>query len=153
MSCRLKPRCSKRCEVRRSATQILRRGSENWCSEHILSFTKRVHHTDLNQRYFARFCLTNQCVKSRLWISMIFTPSLTHVLSYIFWKFDQNLWVGIFLLINSWQFFQIFWKILPLNNYQNRHFLQFGHFDMIFDLFLCIPKIYFLISHNKILPS
>ena len=69
-----------------------------WCSEHILGFTNRVRHTDLNLRYFARCCLTSHCVKSRLWTSMIFTPSLTYVLSYIFWKIEQNLWVGIFFI-------------------------------------------------------
>ena len=87
-----------------------------------------------------------------MWISMIFTSSLIHVLSYIFWKFDQNLLVG-FLLINLWQRYQIFWEILAPNDYQNRHFLQFVHIDRIFNLFLGVPIIHILISHNKILPS
>ena len=77
-------------------------------------------------KVFCPFSLTSHCVKSRLWISMIFTPSLTHALSHIFWKFDQNLW-EFFLVINLWQFFspQIFWQILSPNKYyQNRHILH-----------------------------
>ena len=50
-------------------------------------------------------------------------------------------------------FFSNILRILSPNNYQNRHFFQFVHVDMIFNLFLCVPKIPFFISDNKILPS
>ena len=57
------------------------------------------------------------------------------------------------LLINLWQIFQIIWAILSPNNYRNRHFLQFVHIGMIFNLFLFVPKVHFFISDSKSLPS
>ena len=127
---------------------------KHWCSEHILGLTKRVRHTDLNQRLFARFCLKCHCIKPSLWISMIFTSSQTHVLSYIFWKFKQTLWVGIFILwIDFWHIFQMIWKILSKKLISKYTFLHFVRIDMIFNQFLCIDTLYCLISDNKIVPS